>query len=160
MNRKKFIFFYLPICLFLGLSIFFTLKNFSKKNFSIEKLKTLTESISSKKDKTDNLCKYQILSEPKVADQYVKINFWCQDQTKARSTLSLNALPDTTIEGILKEYARIINFDYELISQKQWYCLVNDQEILNNNLKQNIKPASTIDCFENKNLYRYDQKEL
>lgn len=160
MNRKKFLSIYLPICLFLGLSLFFGLKKISKENFSLEKFKTLTETTSAQKDKTDNLCKYQILSEPKVGDQYVKINFWCQNLTKARSTLSLAAISETTAEGVLKEYARIINFDYNLIAQKKWYCLLNDQEISTENLNQIVKPASTIDCFENRNLYRHDQKEL
>ena len=160
MNRKKFLSIYLPVCLILGFVIFFGLKNISHKKFSEEKLKILTDTTSVLKDKTDNLCKYQILSEPKVGDQYVKINFWCQNLTKARSTLSLAAIPETTAEGVLKEYARIINFDYNLIAQKQWFCLLNDQEISSKNLNQTVKPASTIDCFENKSLYRYDQKEL
>lgn len=158
MNRKKFLSTYLPFCLFFSLFLFFGLRSISQKKFSLEKFNTLTNTTSALKDKTDNLCKYQILSEPKVGDQYVKINFWCQNLTKARSTLSLAAIPETTIEGVLKEYARIINFDYNLIAQKQWYCLINDQEISSASLNQTVKPASTIDCFENKSLSRYDQK--
>jgi hypothetical protein len=160
MNRKNFIIIYIIILSFISCFIYFGLKNYSQKNFSIDKLQKLINTTSSLKDKTNNLCKYHILSEPKVENQYIKINFWCQDLNKARSTLSLAAIENITIEGILKEYARIINFDYQLINQNQWYCLINDEEITSSNITQKVKPASTIDCFENKNLYRYDQKEL
>lgn len=160
MNRKKFISIYLIVILFIGLSLFFGLKKYSQNNFSNEKFLNLTNTVSNLKDKTNDLCKYQILSEPKVEDRYIKINFWCQNQSKARSTLSLEAMPQKTINQILKEYSRIINFDYDLIFQKKWYCLINDQEITEANLNQEVRPASTIDCFENKSLYRHDQKEL
>lgn len=160
MNRKKFISIYLIIILFIGFSLFFGLKKYSQTKFSPEKLLFLTDTVSQKKDKTEDLCKYQILSEPKVGDQYIKINFWCQNQSKARSTLSLAAMPQKTVKGILQEYARIINFNYDLISQKKWYCLINDQEITETNLNQEVKPASTIDCFQDKSLWRHDQKEL
>ena len=160
MNRKKFILIYLVIFLFIDFGLFFGLKKYSQNNFSNEKFLTLTNTVSSLKDKTDNLCKYQILSEPKVGDQYIKINFWCQNLSKARSTLSLAAMPQKIPNEILKEYARIINFDYNLITQNKWYCLINDQEITESNLYQEVRPASTIDCFENKSLYRHDQKEL
>ena len=160
MNRQKFISFYLPTMFIFGFLIYFGLKFYSQKNFSEDKLQHLANTTSSLKDKTDDLCKYQIISEPKVEDQYIKINFWCQNQTKARSTLSLAAIDDNSIEGILKEYARIINFDYDLINQKLWYCLINDSEIFPSNINQTVEAASTIDCFENKSLYRYDQKDL
>jgi hypothetical protein len=159
MNRQKFIVIYLLSFIFLSFLLYFGLKSYSQKNFSLAKLDILTDTVSKNRDITDDLCKYQILSEPKVADQYVKINFWCQNSRKSRSTLSLNAIKTPTIEGILKEYARIINFDYQLISKNQWYCLINDEEILSSSFSQIPKPASTIDCFENKSLYRYDQKE-
>ncbi len=160
MNRRKFISIYLTIIFFVGFGLFFGLKEYSQNNFSNEKFTVLTNTVSNLKDKTNDLCRYQILSEPKVEDQYIKINFWCQNQSKARSTLSLAAMPQKTINEILKEYSRIINFDYNLITQNNWYCLINDQEITQTNLNQEVRPASTIDCFENKNLYRHDQKEL
>lgn len=160
MNRKKFISIYLTIVFIIGFGLFFGLKKYSQNNFSNEKFIALTNTVSILKDKTNDLCKYQILSEPKVGDQYIKINFWCQNQSKARSTLSLAAMPQKTANEILKEYARIINFDYNLITQNKWYCLINDQEITESNLFQEVRPASTIDCFENKSLYRHDQKEL
>jgi hypothetical protein len=160
MSRQKFLSIYLPVMFILGMLICLGLKFYSQKNFSEDKFKKLVNTTNNSKDKTDNLCKYQILSEPKVGDQYVKINFWCQNQTKARSTLSLAAIDNNSVEGVLQEYARIINFDYNLINQKQWYCLINDSEISLSNISQIVKPASTIDCFENKSLYRHDQKDL
>lgn len=158
MSRQKFLAIYFPVSLIIGLVIFFGLKFYSDRNFTSEKFNQLVYAVSSSKDKTDDLCKYQILGEPKVADQYLKINFWCQNSSKARSTLSLAAIEDQTISGVLHEYARIINFDYSLIKQNNWYCLFNDTEITDFN--QKVSSAGTIDCFENKNLYRHDQKEF
>jgi hypothetical protein len=158
MNRRKFILIYLPAMFILGMVIFFGLKIYSKKNFSVEKFKTLTETVSTSKDKTDDFCKYQILSEPKVGDRYVKVNFWCSRDKRARSTLSLDAIADNSVDGILHKYARIINFDYRLIQDNHWYCLLNDQEINSSNLSQIVNPASTIDCFPDKNLSSYAQK--
>lgn len=159
MKRKKILQIYVPLVFCFGLIIFFSLKNYSKKNFSTEKLNQLINTVSLKRDVTDDLCKYQILSEPKVGDNYIKINFWCKKSTQARSTLSLAAITDnSTFSGVLKEYARIINFDYNLISKNNWYCLFNDEEIVD--FDQPIRQAGTIDCFENKDLYRYDQKNL
>lgn len=159
MKRKKFLSIYLPLIFSLGLLVFFSLRSYSKKKFSTEKFNNLIYTTSSTKDKTNDLCRYQILGEPKVENNYIKINFWCQNGSKARSTLALEAIENNSnINGILKEYARIINFDYSLIQTNNWYCLFNDQLITDFN--QSIVPSGTIDCFENKNLYRYDQKEL
>ena len=159
MNRQKFLTIYLPILFLLGLLIFFSLKIYSQTNFSKQSFDKLVYTTNSNKDKTDDLCKYQLLGEPEVGNKYIKINFWCQNGNNSRSTLSLEAIENnSTINGILKEYARIINFDYSLIQNNRWYCLFNDQEITDFN--QPIKAAGTIDCFENKSLYRHDQKDL
>lgn len=159
MNRKKFLLIYIPFMLLFGFFIFFGLKIYSRNKFSQEKFKFLTQTTSVSKDKVTDLCRYQILSEPKVDNRYVKINFWCQNGTKARSTLALEAIENnSTVAGILKEYSRIINFDYSLIQANNWYCLFNDQVITDFN--QSILPASTIDCFENKNLSNNDPKNF
>ena len=160
MNRRKFLKFYFPALLFIGLGLYFGLKKYSSVNFTHQKVDLLIETVSSSKDKIENICQYQILSEPKVGDNYVKINFWCQNQSSARSTLALSAIKNNSIESILQEYARIINFDYQLIFNHHWYCILNDQEITPSEFSHSVKNASTIDCFENKNLYRHDQKEL
>jgi len=153
MNRKKFLNFYLPTMFVFGLIIFFSLKNYSQKNFSLEKLESLIETTSSSKDKPTDLCKYQILSEPKVGDNYIKINFWCNGDKKAQSTLAVDAIPKKTFQGVLREYSRIINFDYNLIADQQWYCLLNGQEVKSSDWDQTVKTPGNIDCYESKNLY-------
>ena len=152
MNRKKFLKIYLISFLILGLVIYFGLKNISQKNFSLNKLENLTNSASIHKDKVTDLCKYQILGEPKVEKQYIKINFWCQNRSEAHSTLSLAAINSSTVEGVLKEYARIINFDYNLIKQEKWRCLINDKEISDFNINTSVDPASTIDCYQTNSI--------
>lgn len=152
MNRKKFLKTYLISFLILGFIIYFGLKNISQKNFSSDKLENLTTSVSIHKDKVTDLCKYQILGEPKVEKQYIKINFWCQNRSEAHSTLSLAAISNPTVEGVLQEYARIINFDYNFLKQEKWRCLINDKEISNSNINASVDPASTIDCYQTNSI--------
>jgi hypothetical protein len=154
-SRKKFLTLYGLIYLFIAASIFFGLKFYSQKNFNQTVLDQLITGKSKFRDITDNLCHFQILGEPDVAKDYIKINFWCNDSSKARSTFALKAFVDQSPAGILKEYARIINFDFNLIIKNNWYCTLNDNEIDFNS--QNLVPqASTIDCFEKKGLNKHD----
>lgn len=155
MKRKTFLSIYLTILFCLSLIMYFGLKNYSQKNFSQEKLKELIYTASSIKDKTDNLCQYQILGEPKVDRDYVKINFWCTDNSKARSTFALIGFTDKSVIGILKEYAKIINFDFNIIIHNDWYCTLNDQEV-NFTSTTAVPQASTIDCFQKKGLNKHD----
>jgi hypothetical protein len=154
-SRKKFLLFFIPIYIFIASSIFFGLRFYSQKKFNPTVLNHLITGKSKFRDTTDNLCHYQILGEPKVGRDYIKINFWCSDNSKARSTFALVAFSDKTPTGILKEYARIINFDFNLIIKNNWYCTLNDQEI-NFNSSDSIPQASTIDCFEKKGLNKHD----
>lgn len=156
MNRKKFILIYLSILFCLSLTIFFGLKIYSHKKFNDSALNQLIVGKSKFRDITDKLCKFQILGEPKVDKNYVKINFWCNDGSKARSTFALVAFNDQTTNGILREYSRIIGFDFSIIKDKGWICSLNNQEI-NPNLADKIVPqASTIDCFESKGVTKHD----
>lgn len=155
MNRKKFLLVYLLIFLFLYLFLFFGLKFYSQKNFNQTSLDNLINGNSKYLNVTNNLCQYQILGEPKVGNNYVKVNFWCRDNSKARSTFSLIAFTDKSPTGILKEYAKMINFDFELIKKNNWYCTLNDKEI-NFKTSDSIPPGSTIDCFENKGINKHD----
>lgn len=156
MNRKKFFSIYIGLFLILYILIFFGLKFYSHKKFNDQSLNQLITGKSKYRDITDNLCKFQILGEPKVEKNYVKINFWCNDASKARSTFSLIAFKDKTTNGILQEYARIIGFDYNIIKDKKWFCTLNDQEI-DSKIGETLVPlASTIDCFETKGLSKHD----
>lgn len=154
--RKKFLIIFLFLYILLAAFIYFGLKQYSKNKFSPEKIKYLTDNVSSLRDKTDNLCKYKMLGDPDVGNQYVKINFWCQDNKNARSTIALTAITDKSINGVLKEYARIIGFNLDILKEKKWYCLIDDKEILESDFNKNIRPTSVINCFENKSLYNHD----
>lgn len=129
---------------------------YSKTKFNENSLNQLIVGKSKYRNTTDQLCKFQILGEPKVDKNYIKINFWCNDRSKARSTFSLAAFEDKTPKGIIREYARIIGFDFNIIEDKKWSCNLNDQQI-DFNIDNSLVPlASTIDCFETKGLPKHD----
>ena len=154
--RKKFLIIFGICYLILSSLIFFGLKHYSKKNSSKEKIESMILGDSKFKDKTTDLCQYQILGEPKVGKDYIKINFWCSNWSKARSTFALKGFSDQSVAGILKEYARIIGFDYHIIQEKKWICKLNDQEITSKNIGNQVGQASTIDCFETKGVPKHD----
>jgi len=155
-SRREFLKIWGVICLAIMLMIYFGLKKYSQKNFSKEKVAEIIAGKSKFRDTTTNLCTYQILGEPKVGKNYIKVNFWCNDNSKARSTLALVAFEDKSLKGILKEYARIIGFDEKILKEKNWYCTVNDKEINQKNENDQIEQAATIDCFERKGLRKHD----
>lgn len=156
MNRKKFLKIYYIFFLVLSCFIFFGLKYYSQKKFNEQSLQHLISGKSKFRNTTDKLCSYQILGEPDVQKNYIKINFWCNDNSKARSTFSLIAFEDKTFQGIINEYARIISFDPNILIEKKWHCTLNDKEITPNLTNTTIEPASTIDCFETKGLPKHD----
>ena len=155
MNRNKFLIIYFIFIIILSSSIYFGLKIYSQKKFNEQALNQLIVGKSKFRDTTTDLCRYQALGEPKVDKKYIKINFWCSNGSKARSTFALKAFTDQTIIGVLKEYARIIGFDFNIIKEKDWFCTLNDREIDQTALEQ-VELASTIDCFENKSLSKND----
>jgi hypothetical protein len=154
-SRKKFLIIFVIIYILTALTIFFGLKFYSQKKFSQTALDQLIVGKSKFRDITNNLCHFQILGEPDVGKDYIKINFWCSDNSKAVSTFALKAFPDKSPIGILKEYARIINFNFDLIVKNNWYCTLNDQEI-DFNTSNPVSQASTIDCFEKKGVNKHD----
>lgn len=157
MNRKNFLSIYFILFIILSLSIYFGLKYYSKKNFNNQNLNQLMVGKSKFKDTTTDLCRYKALGEPKVDREYIKINFWCNNGSNARSTFALKAFDDQTTSGVLNEYARIIGFDIDIIKKNGWYCTLNDQEIDSNISLKQVQLASTIDCFETKGLPKNDK---
>lgn len=97
---------------------------------------------------TTDLCKYQILGDPKEVGNYVKIEIDCNNGKKANSTLSLSALEDKTINGFLKEYARIIGFDEKLFKDNNFLCLVDGKLLTEEMGSKLIRPTATIKCFK------------
>jgi len=156
MNRKKFLTFYFIFFTILTSFIYFGLKFYSKKNFNIQNLNQLMVGKSKFRQSTTDLCRYKVLGEPKVDKEYIKINFWCNNGSNARSTFALKAFDDHTTNGVLNEYARIIGFDFNIINKNNWYCTLNDQEIDSSIATKRVELASTIDCFETKDLVKND----
>ena len=155
-NRKKFIVIYLSVYVLLSFTIYFSLKIYSHQQFNPQSLEHLISGKSKFRDVTNDLCHYQILGDPDVGQNYIKINFWCLNGTKARSTFALSGFEDKTFTGIIKEYSRIINFDVDLIAKNNWYCTLNDKEI--NFIKSGtlVPNAATIDCYEKKGIKKSD----
>lgn len=155
MNRKNFLIIYFIFFIILSFSIYFGLKIYSQKKFNQQVLNQLIVGKSKFRDTTTDLCRYQALGEPKVEKDYIKINFWCNNGSQARSTFALKAFSDQTTTGVLKEYARIIGFDFNILKDKDWFCTLNDHEIDQTSL-EHVGLASTIDCFENMSLSKND----
>lgn len=126
--------------------MYFSLKFNLKSKFSTARLNEMISGKSVYRDMTTDLCKYQILGDPKEAGNYVKIEINCGGDKKASSTLSLSAIDDKTVNGFFKEYARIIGFDQNLFKEQNFTCYV-DGKILTEEMKtKNIRPTATIVC--------------
>lgn len=129
--------------------VFFGLKIYSQKKFSTAKLHKMVSGKSMFRDMTTDLCKYQILGDPKEIGNYVKVNILCDSGKKANSTLSLSAIEDKTVGGFIKEYARIIGFDEKLFFKNNIMCYLDGKVLTSEMLTGPILPKSDIDCSEN-----------
>ena len=151
--RSNFVKIYLILYCIFSIILFFGLRYYSHKKYNPDTLSQLINTKSRFKDITDNPCKHQLLGEPDVGQDYFKINFWCQDSSSARSTLSLRAFPQKDLKSILVGYSNLVGLDYDLFTQQQWYCTLNDREIkLPDWPKIEVPLASTIDCYQSKNI--------
>ena len=145
-NRNKILFVFGIVYTFFALVMFFGLRFHLKKEFSVLRLNEIISGKSVYRDTTSDLCKYQILGDPKEAGNYVKIEILCEGDKKASSTLSLSAIDDKTVGGFLKEYARIIGFDENLFKEKNYVCYL-DGKLLTDEMKdKTIRPTATITC--------------
>ncbi len=148
-NRNKILLIFGIGYVVFALVMYFGLKINLKNKFSEDGLKKTISGESVFKDTTTDLCRYQILGDPKEAGNYVKIEILCKNNQKANSTLSLSAIEDKTISGFLNEYARIIGFDVNYFSNNKFSCYV-DNVLITDEIKNNsIRPTATIKCSEN-----------
>lgn len=132
--------------------IYFGLKLSLKKNFSEQKLETIISGKSIFRDMTDDVCRYQVLGDPKEIGNYVKVEMLCQNGRKANSTLSLSAIADKTIGGFLKEYARIMGFDEKILVEKKFACYLDGEIITEEMKKEPINPKVTLRCIQGASL--------
>ena len=99
--------------------------------------------------KRSDLCKVQLLGDPKVGLDYVKVNFFCGDGSFSKNTLALVAIKDKSVDGVIDEYGRIVNFDGQLSQSTFWTCSLNDKPITPLLHRSQIMSASTINCQQN-----------
>jgi len=151
LNRKKtLLIFGILYLVFVGV-LFFGLKYRLKNKFSVEGLNKTISGKSVFRDTTTDLCKYQILGDPKEEGNYVKINIFCSNGKKAVSTVSLSAIEDRTVGGFMAEYARIAGFEMTLFNEQNFVCYLDGKLLTDEMMKDDIRPTSTIDCTENPN---------
>lgn len=145
-NRNKILFVFGIAYTIFALVMFFGLRFHLKREFNVLKLNEMISGKSIYRDMTTDLCKYQILGDPKEAGNYVKIEINCNSGKKASSTLSLSAIEDKTIDGFFKEYARIIGFDEKLFKENNFVCYI-DGKLLTEEMRDNlIRPTATVKC--------------
>lgn len=147
-GRNKILLFFGIFYFIFAILLYFGLKGHLKSKFSTDNLREMIIGKSIFRDTTTDLCKYQIIGDPKEVGNYVKISFSCIGGKEAKSTLSLSAIEDKTVEGFIREYARIIGFDEKLVYQDNLVCYL-DGKILTNEMKGVlIRPTSSLDCSE------------
>ena len=122
LNRKKVLIIYGIIYTIFAFLMYFGLKLRMTNKFSEVKLAEMISGKSMSRDITTDLCRYQILGDPKEEGTWVKVNINCKDGSRAKSTLSLSAIEDKTIKGFMKEYARIMGFDTKLFNEQKFEC--------------------------------------
>jgi hypothetical protein len=148
-GRNKSLIIYGVIYIFIALTIYFGLRYHYRRSFSNEKLQTMISGKPIGQEMTTDLCLYQILGDPKETGNYVKISFACNNEKKVNSTLSLKAIEDKTIRGIMKEYARIIGFDISVIKAENFDCYVDGKLLTEEMQNQLIRPTADLNCIKN-----------
>lgn len=124
----KFASIYLGIFLLIHFGIFFLIKN-QQKNFSQASLNQLIYTVSTSRPRTDNPCLRTFAQEP-YTQNYYKIYIYCnQNPDAATNTIDLDAVPDKTIRGVITEFARIMNFDPQLLLRSGCYSAENGKNI-------------------------------
>ncbi|MDD4938339.1 MAG: hypothetical protein PHX34_04990 [Candidatus Shapirobacteria bacterium] len=147
MVRSKILRIFGIVYMLVALLIFFGLRLKVKNSFSQEKLKNIISSPSSFRDKTEDACRYEILGEPKETKDYIKVEMDCKNGEKANSTLSLSAIEDRTINGVLIEYSRIVGFDKKILDEK-FDCFIDGENVKKNDEDQKIESLITLKCKE------------
>jgi len=150
---------YLLIFYSISFLVIFFLKNHYSKNFSPLQIEEMITNISRFRNKTDNPCLYSIAGDPvNSMNDYLKVNLYCNEKEKSLNTLSLKAVKDKTIEGVIREIGRVNGFrvitqEGQLLSlgalergkYKKWYCFIDGNPI--KTIKLQIPKGKTLECF-------------
>ena len=78
---------------------------------------------------TENLCSRGIFGDPlNVGENYVKISFDCGDK-QVISSMSVINIKNMTIENVLEEYFRIVNYRLDKWNLVEWNCMVGKKKL-------------------------------
>ena len=145
-KRNKILFVFGIVYLVFASVLYFGLKLRLNNKFSVSALNEMISGKSVYRDMTTDLCKYQILGDPKEVGNYVKIEIVCNSGKKANSTISLSAIADKSVNGFMKEYARIIGFEEKLFKEQNFICYLDGKLLTDAMGIENIRPTATIKC--------------
>jgi hypothetical protein len=145
-KRQKFLYGFWLIYLMLAVCLYWGLKVRLKNKFSEAKMETMLMSVSESRDKTSDPCRYQILGDPKDSENYIKVEIDCKNGQVARSTMSLLAIEDKTMVGVLKEYGRVIGFNGNFGDESKMDC--NLDGIPLNKESGSVPSKVTIKCVQ------------
>lgn len=126
--------------------MYFGLRANLKNKFSVDELKKITLGKSILKEPTFDLCKFQILGDPKEVGNYVKIQIICDNGQKAISTMSLSAVEDKSVKGVINEYSRIVGFDVNELKKQKYQCYLDGKLLSEESENEIIRPTSTLSC--------------
>lgn len=146
MNVRTFRLLGIWFLLFYGvlLALFIKLGEIKKNNFNQKSLDYLINSVSTYRDKTDDMCKYSLYGDPKnVGNNWIKLKFECGNDKQVISTLALVNIANYSFEEIINEYLRIINFEKNDWIEQNWKCFYDGKEVENQTL---LKDEVTINC--------------
>jgi hypothetical protein len=87
----------------------------TQKNYSQENLNKLIYTVSKQRQKIDDPCQNKFAKDP-YTQNYYKIYIYCNSSSKtSTNTIDLDAINDKSIKGVITEFARIMNFDPNLL---------------------------------------------
>ena len=86
-----------------------------QKNYNQENINKLLYTVSKQRPQITNPCQNSFAKDP-YTPNYYKIYIYCDSATKtATNTIDLDAINDKSIRGVVTEFARIMNFDPNLL---------------------------------------------
>ncbi len=152
-NRIRFLVFF--VLIFYLIVFLFLIIIFPKKNN--EKLYKPGYDLFFRYGVKNGICDQELYGEPLESDNnFVKINFYCDNGKSSKNTISLNVLDVRSIENIIQEISRINNFELD----NSFNCYLEGNLI--NNKDKIVVSGETIDCLspkiEIRDIYKNETK--
>jgi len=142
----KFSILYIIFFILVHFGIFLLIKK-TQKNYSQENLNKLLYTVSEQRQKIDDPCQNKFAKDP-YTQNYYKIYIYCNSSTKiSTNTIDLDAINDKSIKGVITEFARIMNFDPNLLLANQCISTETGKTVNFDSLAIN---KDTLKCIYNK----------